>query len=170
MSSTALEDTSFIYNRFRGAKISLDGEAQIIPNGLLMLTNQSKRQLGHAFYPYPLRFKNLPDGNVFTFSTTLVFEILPKFQNFYGHGIAFVITPSRALPGARPTQYLGISNESNNGNLSNHVVAVEQDTIKNSEFSDINDNHVGIDINGLTSVSFAQVSYAISIKVITVRI
>uniref|UniRef100_A0A1U8AJ90 non-specific serine/threonine protein kinase n=1 Tax=Nelumbo nucifera TaxID=4432 RepID=A0A1U8AJ90_NELNU len=161
MSSAAMEDTGFIYNGFRGAKVSLDGEAQIIPNGLLMLTNQSKRQLGHAFYPYPLHFKNLPDGNVFTFSTTFVFGILPKYQNFYGHGIAFVITPSRALPGARPTQYLGIFNESNNGNQSNHVVAVELDTIKNSEFSDINDDHVGIDINGLTSVSFAQVSYAI---------
>jgi hypothetical protein len=30
----------------------------------------------------------------------------------------------------------------------NHVVAIELDTIQNSEFKDINDNHVGIDING----------------------
>ncbi|GKV29942.1 hypothetical protein SLEP1_g38815 [Rubroshorea leprosula] len=49
------------------------------------------------------------------------------------------------------TQYLGLFNDSNNGNDTNRVVAVELDTMKNVEFEDIDDNHVGIDVNGLTS-------------------
>ncbi|XP_010262582.2 PREDICTED: L-type lectin-domain containing receptor kinase IV.1-like [Nelumbo nucifera] len=159
--SAALEDAGFSYNGFRGANISLDGIAQITPNGLLELTNQSRRQMGHALYPFPFNFKNLSNGNVLTFSTTFVFGILSRYQNLSSHGIAFLITPSRGLPGARPSQYLGLFNESNNGNPSNHVVAVEMDTVLNKEFSDINDNHVGIDINGLISVHSATASYAI---------
>ncbi|XP_010262575.1 PREDICTED: L-type lectin-domain containing receptor kinase IV.1-like [Nelumbo nucifera] len=156
----ALEDAGFTYNGFRGANISLDGIAQITPNGLLMLTNQSLRQLGHAFYTYPLHFKNnlSDDGNVFTFSTTFVFGILPKLQNLGGHGIAFVITPSGGLPGAQPSQYLGLT-VSNNGNPYNRFIAVELDTILNNEFSDIDSNHVGIDINNLTSLCSVPVSY-----------
>ncbi|XP_010262573.1 PREDICTED: L-type lectin-domain containing receptor kinase IV.2-like [Nelumbo nucifera] len=157
----ASEDAGFIYNGFQGANVSLDGMAQITPNGLLMLTNQSIRQIGHAFYSYPFQFKNQSDGNVITFSTTFVFGILPEFQSLGGHGIAFVITPTRALPGALPAQYLGLFNEFNNGKQSNHVFAVEFDTIMNTgDFSDINNNHVGIDINGLMSIHAAPASYA----------
>ncbi|KAF2303199.1 hypothetical protein GH714_014516 [Hevea brasiliensis] len=53
---------------------------------------------------------------------------------------------------------LGLFNETNNGNDTNHVVAVELDTVYSydSKFGDINDNHVGIDINGLRSYESAQ--------------
>ncbi|XP_066373549.1 L-type lectin-domain containing receptor kinase SIT2-like [Miscanthus floridulus] len=36
--------------------------------------------------------------------------------------------------------------------LCNHIFAVELDTIQNSEFKDINDNHIGININSLHSI------------------
>nr|DAD28279.1 TPA_asm: hypothetical protein HUJ06_029747 [Nelumbo nucifera] len=160
MTLAASDDANFTYNDFRGANLSLDGSAQITPNGLLMLTNESSRQMGHAFYPCPLQFKNQSDGNVFTFSSTFVFGILSEYQNLSAHGIAFVITPSRGFPGARPTQYLGLFNESTNGDPSNHIVAVELDTFHSKEFSDIDDNHVGIDINNLTSVDSKPASYA----------
>jgi len=48
---------------------------------------------------------------------------------------------------------------SNNRNQTNHVVAVELDTIYTSEFNDINDKHVGIDINGLRSVKSTSAGY-----------
>ncbi|THU46832.1 hypothetical protein C4D60_Mb09t09040 [Musa balbisiana] len=47
--------------------------------------------------------------------------------------------------------YLGLFNQSSVGNSNNHVLAIEIDTIYNPEFLDIDDNHVGIDINSLIS-------------------
>ena len=73
--------------------------------------------------------------------------------------MAFVIAPQRGLPESLASQYLGLFNGNNNGNDTNHVVAVELDTITSSEFDDINDNHVGIDINGLRSVDSAPAGY-----------
>ncbi|KAF3553539.1 hypothetical protein F2Q69_00014629 [Brassica cretica] len=73
--------------------------------------------------------------------------------------MAFVISPTRGLPGASSDQYLGIFNEPNNGNTSNNVIAIELDIHKDEEFGDIDDNHVGININGLRSVVSASAGY-----------
>lgn len=171
-SSAAAKDNnpSFIYNGFRSANLSLDGIAQVTPNGLLKLTNETKQQIGHAFHPEPIPFKSnsnssTTNGTVFSFSTTFVFSILSQYQGtLSGHGIAFVIAPTRGLPGARPSQYLGLFNETNLGNKTNHVFAVELDTIESNEFSDINDNHVGIDINNLKSELSSPAGYYVNPK------
>ncbi|XP_060674496.1 L-type lectin-domain containing receptor kinase IV.1-like [Ziziphus jujuba] len=154
------EDLSFIYNGFKSANLSLDGIAEITPNGLLRLTNDTKQLKGHAFYPNPVTFKKpTNNGTAFSFSTTFVFAIRSEYPTLSGHGIAFVIAPQRGLPGALPSQYLGLFNKTNNGNDTNHVFAVELDTILSSEFDDINDNHVGIDINGLKSARSTIAGY-----------
>ncbi|KAK1299614.1 L-type lectin-domain containing receptor kinase IV.1 [Acorus calamus] len=127
--------------------MSLNGQAEITSNGLLRLTNNTKQQMGHAFYPTPLHF-----NKSFSFSTTFVFAIVPEDPQVSGNGIAFVLSPNTNLPGSIPNQYFGLFNSANNGNSSNHVIAVELDTILNFEFGDIDDNHVGIDVNGLKSV------------------
>ncbi|XVF55228.1 hypothetical protein PTKIN_Ptkin06aG0019900 [Pterospermum kingtungense] len=155
----ASDDVDFIYNGFRSANISLDGIAEFTSNGLLKLTNETRQQQGHAFYPYAVNFKNSTNGSVSSFSTTFVFAIISQYPTLSGHGIAFVIAPTRDLPGALPSQYLGLFNESDIGNATNHVVAVELDTIQSKEFLDINDNHVGIDINGLVSNISAPAGY-----------
>ncbi|XP_038702498.1 L-type lectin-domain containing receptor kinase IV.1-like [Tripterygium wilfordii] len=152
-------DVSLTYNGFGSANLSLDGLAQVTSNGLLVLTNWTRQLTGHAFYPNPVPFKNSTNGTVLSFSTTFVFAIIPQYPDLSGHGIAFVIAPTRGLPGARPSQYIGLFNETNNGNYTNHVVVVELDTIVSSEFSDINDNHVGIDINGLKSEAAKPAGY-----------
>ncbi|KAE8687004.1 hypothetical protein F3Y22_tig00111027pilonHSYRG00722 [Hibiscus syriacus] len=56
-------------------------------------------------------------------------------------------------------QHLGLFNSKNDGNPSNHIVAIELDTFENLEFGDPNDNHVGIDIKGLRSSSSASAHY-----------
>lgn len=48
-------------------------------------------------------------------------------------------------------QHLGLFNYTNNGDPNNHVFGVEFDVFDNQEFNDINDNHVGVDINSLSS-------------------
>ncbi|XP_038720436.1 L-type lectin-domain containing receptor kinase IV.1-like [Tripterygium wilfordii] len=145
------EDVSFTFNGFRSANLSLDGIAQITSNGLLMLTNDTQQGIGHAFYPNPITFKNSESDPILSFSTTFVFAIFPELPNRGGHGFTFLIAPKPSLPGAQSTVYLGLFNETNNGNTSNHVVAVEFDTVLSNEFDDINNNHAGIDINSLKS-------------------
>ncbi|XP_058099355.1 L-type lectin-domain containing receptor kinase SIT2-like [Magnolia sinica] len=151
------DGSDFIYNGFRGANISLDGAAEITSHGLLILTN-SAQQKGHACYPIPLHFKPSYGKNQ-SFSTNFVFAIVPKYRNVSSFGAAFVISPSKEFPVGQVGQYMGIFNPTNNGNLSNHIAAIELDTVLNPEFGDINGNHVGVDINGLDSITSAPAAY-----------
>ncbi|KAL5729993.1 hypothetical protein ACHQM5_002873 [Ranunculus cassubicifolius] len=152
---------SFQYNGFKNSATDLiqGGLATVTGNGLLRLTDLTQRQQGHAFYAKPLVFKKSSDGKTFSFSTTFVFAIFPRHSDIGGQGMAFVIAPSATLQGGQPSQYLGLFNKTNNGNSSNHVLAVEFDTFFNSEFSDINENHIGIDINSLRSNVSSPVKY-----------
>ncbi|XP_008790452.3 L-type lectin-domain containing receptor kinase SIT2-like [Phoenix dactylifera] len=151
-------DGEFTFNGFQGANLSSDGVASVMPNGLLRLTNLTMHATGHAFHPTSLLFKNSQIGSVISFSTTFVFAIVPGYP-LGGMGMAFVLSPSKNLSGATHSQYLGLFNPSNNGNLSNHIAAVELDTSFNPEFKDINDNHVGIDIDSLVSTESYYAGY-----------
>ncbi|XP_020590207.1 L-type lectin-domain containing receptor kinase IV.1-like [Phalaenopsis equestris] len=151
--------SSFVFNGFRGASLSLNGGGTIESNGLLRLTNFTKNEVGHAFFPNPFVFLNSSSSELLSFSTSFVFAIFPGYEDISSHGIAFAITPSNKLTDVLPSQHLGLFNFTNNGDPSNHIVAVELDTIQNREFEDINDNHVGIDVNSLTSISSAPASF-----------
>ncbi|KAB1200677.1 L-type lectin-domain containing receptor kinase I.3 [Morella rubra] len=48
---------------------------------------------------------------------------------------------------------------SNNGLDGNRILAIELDSVKNPEFEDIDDNHVGVDVNGLKSNQSAPATY-----------
>ncbi|GKU91973.1 hypothetical protein SLEP1_g5769 [Rubroshorea leprosula] len=141
------------FDGFKGAgsNMSLNGAAEVEDNGVIRLTNDTFRLIGHAFYSSPIKFKSSTDGKAFSFSTAFAFAMVPQYPQLGGHGLAFTISPSKELAGALPSQYLGLLNASDNGNFSNHVFAVEFDTVQDFEFGDINDNHVGIDLNSLTS-------------------
>ncbi|KFK37194.1 hypothetical protein AALP_AA4G226300, partial [Arabis alpina] len=122
------------------------------------LTNTKKHAYGQAFDDKPFPFKN-PNGVMRPFSFHFFFAIVPEHKHKGSHGMAFVISPTRGIPGASADQYLGIFNKINNGNNSNHVIAVEFDINKDDEFGDINDNHVGININGMRSNISAPAGY-----------
>ncbi|XP_048226333.1 L-type lectin-domain containing receptor kinase SIT2-like [Ricinus communis] len=160
--SLAEETKQFIYNGFTGSDLRLNGIAKILPNGLLELTNTSYQQIGHAFFPVPMHLNSSLANNSsssFSFSTSFVFAMVPELPGRGGHGIAFTISPSVELTGATDTQYLGLFNTTNIGSVSNHLLAIELDTVRNREFRDINDNHVGVDINNLTSIQSAPAEY-----------
>ncbi|KAK4436612.1 L-type lectin-domain containing receptor kinase S.4 [Sesamum alatum] len=146
-------DDEFIFHGFKssGSRISLNGVAEIEQNGILKLTNDTPRLVGRAFYQSPIKFKNSRDGKALSFSTAFAFAIVPEYEKLGGHGFAFTVSKSKELNGGLPNQYLGLMNPSNLGNVSNHVFAVEFDTVKDYNFWDINDNHIGIDINSLAS-------------------
>ncbi|KAG5549584.1 hypothetical protein RHGRI_014791 [Rhododendron griersonianum] len=155
----ATYENQFVYNGFKGAPIHLDGVAKIHSNGLLQLTNFSK-QIGHAFYKHPIRFdtssSTLPQA--LSFSTHFVFAIVPGTTNQSADGMAFAISPSTNFTHATGNQYLGLLNTALNTS-SNNLLAIELDTYENPELHDINDNHVGIDVNSLESNVSANVTY-----------
>ncbi|CAH2046667.1 unnamed protein product, partial [Thlaspi arvense] len=134
---------NFTYNGFHTfSDISTQGITAVIPNDLLRLTNTTVQKAGHAFYSKSIRFKDSPNGTVSSFSTTFVFAIYPHIPTLSGHGIAFVIAP---LTQASHTQ-----RQANTWVSSTSLATVMTQII--TEFNDTNNNHVGIDINSLTSV------------------
>lgn len=149
---------NFTFNGFTGANLTLQGVATITSNGLLALTNKTSNRFGHAFYPAPLKFKS-PTNKTLSFSTTFAFAILPEVSSLGGNGIVFSISPTTDFSTATASQYFGLFNETSNGNSNNHIFAVELDTVLNPEFQDINDNHVGIDFNGLHSINSTSPGY-----------
>ncbi|XP_031488611.1 L-type lectin-domain containing receptor kinase S.4-like [Nymphaea colorata] len=162
----------FIFNDFKGANLSLDGAAAITSNGLLLLTNDSHVEaVGHGFYPRPIPFKksfsstsssSARNATVTSFSTRFAFAITSQFSNTSCHGLAFVLSPTAGIAGGVPNNYLGLFNNSNPGNSSDHFLAVEFDTCNDPMFRDINNNHVGLGVDSLVSVTAAPAAYFVT--------
>ncbi|KAK6231391.1 hypothetical protein SCA6_001464 [Theobroma cacao] len=157
----------FIFNGFslqlvsgQEQSLELGGIAELRTDGLFRLTDSSTFQVGHVFYSVPFKFKSSPNANAFSFSTTFVFVIVP--ENSRGHGITFVLAPSKEFGQVAPGQHLGLFNFSTDGLSSNHIVAIEFDTFQNQEFADMDDNHVGVDINSLKSAKSVSAGYVYS--------
>ncbi|CAH8280186.1 unnamed protein product [Arabidopsis lyrata] len=154
----AQEGDQFLYYNFKNANLKLDGMANT-NDGPLHLTNNTNTSTGHAFYNIPIKF---PASSLssFSFSTEFVFAIFPLQTYAYGHGMAFVVSPTKDL-GSNGTEnsYLGLFNKTNDNNTTNHIFAVELDTHKSPEQSDKSDNQVGIDIYTTDSFKSAEASY-----------
>ncbi|CAN6286342.1 unnamed protein product [Urochloa humidicola] len=165
--AAAAAATEFVFAGFARDNVTTSGAAVVTSSGLLQLTNETNEVFGHGFYPAPLRFK-LDDAAStgggaplsFSFSTTFVFAIVPRYPDAHGHGIAFALAPSPAVPGALAGKNLGLFNTSDDtGQGRSEVVAVELDTAKDDDFADIDDNHVGIDVNSLKSMNSTPAAY-----------
>ncbi|XP_051199447.1 L-type lectin-domain containing receptor kinase SIT2-like [Lolium perenne] len=156
----------FAYEGFAAAGLALGGTASVTPDGLLLLTNDTNLNIAHAFHPDPVRFhrpsSTLGGGApvMSSFSTTFVFAIVSELIGLSTSGLAFLVAPTtRDLSTATAAQYLGMFNASDNGDPRNHVFAVELDTVRNTEFEDMDGNHVGIDVNSLNSSAAATAGY-----------
>ncbi|XP_042443466.1 L-type lectin-domain containing receptor kinase SIT2-like [Zingiber officinale] len=155
--------TEFLFNGFRDAakNLSMDGAALIASNGVLQITNDSMRQIGHAFFSS--RMLMVKDESVsspaLSFSTTFVLDII-TYNGSGGNGMAFVIAPFIPLSGVESGQFLGLLSTQNNGNVSNHLFAIEFDTVDTTgKYIDFPDNHVGVDINDIHSVVAVPAAY-----------
>uniref|UniRef100_A0ACD5ZAU3 Uncharacterized protein n=1 Tax=Avena sativa TaxID=4498 RepID=A0ACD5ZAU3_AVESA len=156
LSELAAGQDQYVYSGFTGADLTLDGVATITPDGLLELTNGTFRLKGHAFHPTPFQFGNTPNGS---FAVSYLFAIYCVQSHICGHGLAFLVASSNNFSDTMPTQYLGLINDHNNGYAINRFFAVELDTNWNDEFKDIDNNHLGIDINSLDSINSSSAGY-----------
>lgn len=168
-SSSSNRRERLTFNGFQGANPALDGATSITPNGLLRFDVDAHNPvMGHAFHPSRFRFKNNPSsrasangGTVVSFSILFAFTIRTQIPGTGGHGFAIVFSPLPGIPGGKGADYLGLFNQTNIGSSSNHILAVEFDTVQDAPFGDINDNHVGVDINTLNSTVAAPAAYYI---------
>lgn len=132
--ASSMDDGQFAYQGFGAARLMLD-DAIVTPSGLLMLA-QTKC---HAFHPTPLSFHKNSTATMNTtvvarsFSTSFVFAIVGKYDGLSSYGLAFVIAPTTNLSTMNSGPYMGLLNTTN-GTVNNHVLAVELDTIMNTEF------------------------------------
>ncbi|KAL5793767.1 hypothetical protein ACOSP7_002361 [Xanthoceras sorbifolium] len=155
----SLSCLEFIFNtNFNSTNLQTYGNARI-ENSILSLTNQATFSIGRALYPSKITTKQPNSTNRLPFSTSFIFSIAPYKNLLRGHGFAFVFFPFAGIAGASSSQHLGLFNLTNDGNPENHVFAVEFDVFNNQEFNDINDNHVGLDVNSLTSVASSVAGY-----------
>ncbi|EEE66918.1 hypothetical protein OsJ_23769 [Oryza sativa Japonica Group] len=152
-------DFQFAYHGFTGTNLTLDGNATVMPDGILVLTSRKTNLKGHAFFPAPLQFRTSPDGTARSFSAAFVFAIISDYTDFCAHGMAFIVSPTKNFTTALPVGYLALLNVQNNGNTTNHLFAVELDTVQNTDFQDVNANHVGINVNNLHSLQSSPTSY-----------
>uniref|UniRef100_A0A453M6Z4 non-specific serine/threonine protein kinase n=1 Tax=Aegilops tauschii subsp. strangulata TaxID=200361 RepID=A0A453M6Z4_AEGTS len=152
ITTLASSDDQFLFSGFNQSSLTLDGCAVVTDAGLLDLSNGTTALNGHAFYPTPLQFRKSPGGKVQSFSVNVVFSIFIAYQDLRAGGMAFFIAPTKNFSDARAAKYFGLLNEKNNGNTSKHIFMIELDTYKNAELQDIDDNHIGIDINSVISL------------------
>ena len=88
VSVLAQNKTEFTYNGFQGSinKLHLDGIANILPNGLLQMTDCSIDKTSYACYLHPISFK----PNQLSFSTTFVFAMIPRIHNIMASSLLSV--------------------------------------------------------------------------------
>ncbi|KAJ6893514.1 hypothetical protein NC652_027527 [Populus alba x Populus x berolinensis] len=148
----------FLFNGFNSSSVSLYGSA-IIESRILTLTNQTSFEIGRALYPTKIPTKAPKSSFVYPFSTSFIFAMAPYKNVLPGHGLVFLFVPFTGIQGSSSAQNLGFLNFTNGNSSDNHMLGIEFDVFANEEFSDMNDNHVGIDVNSLTSIEAADAGY-----------
>ncbi|KAF2591232.1 hypothetical protein F2Q70_00039779 [Brassica cretica] len=147
----------FVYNsNFTTTNTLLVDATVDSPPSILTLTNETTSSIGRGLYPSRIpssSSSSSSSSSPLPFATSFIFSMAPYKNRLPGHGFAFVFLPSSDTSAAESAQHLGLLNLTNNGDPSNRIFAVEFDVFSNQEFNDINDNHVGVDVNSLTSLS-----------------
>ncbi|KAK6289623.1 hypothetical protein POUND7_001164 [Theobroma cacao] len=119
---------------------------------------------GRAYYGKKFRLWSKKKG-IASFNSTFVINISNKDSPEVGEGLAFVLTADKSVPGNSYGQWLGMVNASTNGTSQARIVGVEFDTRKSYE-EDLDDNHVGLDINSCYSILQESLSsYNINLSV-----
>ncbi|XP_047181979.1 L-type lectin-domain containing receptor kinase VIII.2-like, partial [Vigna umbellata] len=118
------------------------------------VTPPSQLAAGRALYSDPIRFRQTKGPLLWERSPFLLLFVTNLNPSSVGGGLAFVVSPDSTAVGDSGG-FLGLQNPAAATGGGGGFVAVEFDTLMDVEFSDINGNHVGLDLNSVVS---AQVS------------
>uniref|UniRef100_A0A5B7ASF7 Putative L-type lectin-domain containing receptor kinase S.5 n=1 Tax=Davidia involucrata TaxID=16924 RepID=A0A5B7ASF7_DAVIN len=113
-----------------------------------------KNLSGRVWHKKPFKLHSRSKNITASFNSTFVLNIAKETEPG-GEGIAFILTKESgyaSIPDNSKGQWLGIVNASTNGSDASSIVAIEFDTKQNSYLEDIDDNHVGVDVNSVYSM------------------
>ncbi|KVH99550.1 Concanavalin A-like lectin/glucanase superfamily, partial [Cynara cardunculus var. scolymus] len=115
-------------------------------------SNAQHSNIGRVFYKNPIRFLDSSFNSTVSFSTRFSFIIIPPPPLcLAGEGVAFLITSdSNSLP--HSVGCIGLPKSIDQLSDSSFL-AVEFDTSFDQGLGDINDNHVGIDVDSIFSIA-----------------
>ncbi|XP_002984130.2 L-type lectin-domain containing receptor kinase IV.2 [Selaginella moellendorffii] len=120
---------------------------------------------GRIVYRHPFDFRDDSLRGVASFNTSFTFQIVRVFEDGNsgigpGAGMAFMLVPeaNMRLPKNSYGFYMGLLNETMQGNNSTHMLAVEFDDVLNTDVGDPSASHAGVDINSVISVATANLT------------
>jgi serine/threonine protein kinase len=117
------------------------------------LENKSGRVLYNKRFRLWSKKKNITAS----FDTTFRLRINPQTSPG-GEGMAFILAADASLPQNSDGIWLGIVNSTTNGTSTQaNIVAVEFDTRKSNQ-EDLDDNHVGLDVNSINSIQHVSLT------------
>jgi hypothetical protein len=111
---------------------------------------EHENQSGRVFYNKQFRLWSKKKNITASFDTTFHLRINPPTSPV-GEGMAFILAANATLPQNSDGEWLGIVNSITNGTSQANIVAVEFDTRKSYQ-EDLDDNHVGLDVNSINSI------------------
>ncbi|KAL6656791.1 hypothetical protein ACP70R_004571 [Stipagrostis hirtigluma subsp. patula] len=118
------------------------------------LDGKITHSVGRAVYMDPVTLWDSTTGQLADFTTHFTFKIVARISDgSYGEGLAFFLSPyPSVIPNNSNDGYLGLfSSHTDQRETSNQIVAVEFDSHQNSW--DPDDNHVGINVHSIVSVT-----------------
>ncbi|KAK1691957.1 hypothetical protein QYE76_008654 [Lolium multiflorum] len=137
--------------------LRFEGDAALNGNLVdLTCNDDSLFCLGRMSYNHPVALYDNYTGEVASFVTTFTFaiNILPNTTQ-RGDGMTFFLSgyPSRLPPGSSGSVF-GLRNWTNTSpSGEDRFVAIEFDPFNNGQWDSISNDHIGIDLNSLTSIS-----------------
>ncbi|KAK0583711.1 hypothetical protein LWI29_001861 [Acer saccharum] len=135
------------------SSIALYGDAKVVNGGSsVQLTNSAGSSAGRVMYKKPIKLVEGNPRNLASFSTNFSFSMSKKS----GDGLAFVMVPSGFRFSEFGNSSFGLSMGLNKSKV--RAIVVEFDTSRDSEYGDVNGNHVGIDVGSLFSVKVRNIS------------
>uniref|UniRef100_J3LGE8 Protein kinase domain-containing protein n=1 Tax=Oryza brachyantha TaxID=4533 RepID=J3LGE8_ORYBR len=167
-SSNSTADGNYVASFSPGFRAISQNALQITPDSSNNAQDYLVNQAGRVFFSTPFVMwssnssNSTADGNyVASFSTVFRANLYRSNKTVKGEGLAFVIASSNPIeppPGSNGGDlgHLGLTNASTNGNATNGFAAVELDSVKQPY--DIDDNHVGVNINGVNSAAAASLT------------
>lgn len=137
-------------SNFSGSEIGFYGDSMLVKNGsFVQMTQPRSFSSGRVMYKKPIKVfeRNGNGSRKYSFGTYFSFSLSSE----EGDGVVFVMLPNGFSSKGYNGKLFGLSNELIE-KKNRAFLAVEFDTKTDTEFGDLNNNHIGVDVGSLVSV------------------